>query len=549
MRNLASKKLQVLCLVLLLAVIPLTLYGITRVKVSRTNTNILSLLSQNQNDSILQVNPSPIKTVFVIVMENHNWDTIRQASSASYINQSIIPNASYANQYYSPGVHPSEANYLWMEAGTNFGVKSDNPPSDNHQSSTNHLTTLLNNNGISWKSYQEGIDGTSCPLKDTGFYAPKHNPMVYFDDITNSNDSASLMCILHIRPFEEFSSDLAKNTIGQYNFITPNLCNDMHGAQGCSDDLIATGNNWLSHVVPQITSSKAYKDGGALFITWDEGEDDTSKNVTSDGPIGMIVMSPFAKGGGYANAIHYTHSSLLKTLEEIFNVTPLLGDAANPSTYDLSDLFIDVSTTSTPQKIAIASKKTMMPTRMISRTPIKKETATPTYLPTKVPLSPSASVILPNTPSWASYESASLIADSGFSFSYPKNWHVSYQTDATSSGVLHTYDFLFSLVTKNRREEHMLMQQYTPEVTMADFLKAHYPEYANDLVYQEYGTIGNETLYEVSLPQTHPLSSTFGTHGIILGKHYAYDIGFTDVTSKDTIDAIGNAIWPSFHFE
>jgi len=51
----------------------------------------------------------------------------------------------------------------------------------------------------------------------------------------------------------------------------------------------------------------------------------------------MIVLSNNAKGGGYSNTIQYTHSSTLRTLEEIFGLTPLLGDAANAS--DLSDLF------------------------------------------------------------------------------------------------------------------------------------------------------------------------------------------------------------------
>ena len=51
----------------------------------------------------------------------------------------------------------------------------------------------------------------------------------------------------------------------------------------------------------------------------------------------MIVLSPYARGHGYANTIHYTHSSMLRTLEEIFGVSPYLGDAQNAT--DLSDLF------------------------------------------------------------------------------------------------------------------------------------------------------------------------------------------------------------------
>jgi hypothetical protein len=51
----------------------------------------------------------------------------------------------------------------------------------------------------------------------------------------------------------------------------------------------------------------------------------------------MIVLSPLARGGGYFNNIRYTHSSTLRALQEVFGVTPLLGDAANAA--DLSDLF------------------------------------------------------------------------------------------------------------------------------------------------------------------------------------------------------------------
>ncbi len=50
------------------------------------------------------------------------------------------------------------------------------------------------------------------------------------------------------------------------------------------------------------------------------------------------MLLPKAKGGGYANTIAYTHSSTLRTLPEIFGVTPMLGSAA--SVTDLRDLFV-----------------------------------------------------------------------------------------------------------------------------------------------------------------------------------------------------------------
>lgn len=275
-----------------------------------------------------------LSTVFVIVLENTNWSEIKGNDEAPYLNNVLLPIAAHAEEYYNPpGVHPSEPNYLWLEAGTDFGVTNDANPDANHQSTAMHLVTLLDQMGISWKSYQEGISGTDCPLTADGLYAPKHNPMVYFDDVTDTNNPDSPYCIAHIRPLSELTTDLQNNTVAQYNFIVPNLCNDMHGNIRCLlSNRIENGDDWLATNVPNILNSSAYANGGVLFITWDEGE------WGSDGPIGLLVLSPKAKGDGYANTIHYTHSSLLRTIQEIFGVTPLLGDAAQAT--DLSDLFV-----------------------------------------------------------------------------------------------------------------------------------------------------------------------------------------------------------------
>src|SRR6266478_1222936 len=96
-----------------------------------------------------------VKTVFIILMENHNWSQIKGSASAPYINNTLLPMASHAEQYFNPpGIHPSLPNYLWLEAGTNFGITNDNDPSLNHQSSTRHLVNVLEAAGLSWRAYQ-----------------------------------------------------------------------------------------------------------------------------------------------------------------------------------------------------------------------------------------------------------------------------------------------------------------------------------------------------------------------------------------------------------
>ena len=274
----------------------------------------------------------PIQTVFIILMENHDWSSFKGSADAPYINGVLLPMASYCAQYYTPpGNHPSEPNYLWLEAGTNFGILNDSDPSINHQKTTRHLVTQLQNAGISWKTYQEDISGTYVPLTATNAYAPKHNPFVDFDDVTGTNNPNWAYGIAHIRRYNELAADLAGNTVARYNFITPNLCDDGHDSCAPLNNPVRQADNWLAAQVPYILNSVAYQNGGALFITWDEG------SSGHDGPLGMIVLSPLARGDGYFNNIHYTHSSTLRTFQEIFGVTPLLGDAVNAT--DLSDLF------------------------------------------------------------------------------------------------------------------------------------------------------------------------------------------------------------------
>ena len=272
----------------------------------------------------------PIQTVFVIVMENKSWAEIKGSTNAPYLNGTLLPMASYCEQYYSPpGLRPSEPNYLWLEAGTNFGIFDNNDPALNHQNTTNHLVAQLRAAGISWKTYQEDVSGDYVPLTSTNLYTPRHNPFVYFDDVTGTNDATNAFAIAHIRPYTELAADLTNNAVARYNFLKPNLCNDGHDSCPPLLNPILQCDTWLANEVPKIIASPAYTNNGALFITWDESFD--------DGPIGMIVLSPLARGGGYFNNIHYTHSSTLRTLQEIFGVTPLLGDAVNAT--DFCDLF------------------------------------------------------------------------------------------------------------------------------------------------------------------------------------------------------------------
>ena len=156
---------------------------------------------------------------------------------------------------------------------------------------------------------------------------------MFFTDVTDNNNVSSPYCIAHVRPYSELQTDLAMNRTAQYNFLTPNLCDDGHDCGFTDVDF------WLSQNLPMIMQSAAYKANGIIFITWDEGSNN------SDGPIGFIAISQVAKKG-YNNSVAYTHSSLLRTLQDIFKVYPYLNDAANA--VSVQDL-LTVNLTATPQ--------------------------------------------------------------------------------------------------------------------------------------------------------------------------------------------------------
>jgi phosphatidylinositol-3-phosphatase len=327
-------------------------------------------------------------------------NSLVNGTAFALVNGSVVrisDQVSYATAYHNvlatpsgnnPHIHPSEPSYLWAEAGTNFGVLNDNDPYSSsgptNQNTSAHLSTLLSKSGKTWKSYQEDIDLassngqlTNTPLPEdqwtvpltssSGFfgsglnafngsnqynYAAKHNPMVFFTDTNGGNDSTPANPLSQqYAPLQQFFTDLENNTVADYNWITPNQYNDMHttlaaGYKGLTGDpaKILQGDDFLRQVIPTIMASDAYKNHGAIIIWFDESESD---GVTGDNPddfnhtIGEIVISSRARknvnGIPYASPLNYTHSSDLRTMQEIFHVGPLVGDAVNA--IDLSDLF------------------------------------------------------------------------------------------------------------------------------------------------------------------------------------------------------------------
>lgn len=265
-------------------------------------------------------------TVFTIVIENKSRHMLLDASNAPFL-ANFAANNAVSNGYVDTGVHPSEPNYIWMVSGQNFGILDNDAPVAHHIATTSHLVDQLEKVGKTWKSYQESM-GTPCKVVSSGTYAVKHNPFVFFDDLVSWNGTTptpSQRCIDNVVDYSEFDADLASGNVADYVFITPNMISDMH------DGTVKQGDNWLANEVPKILASDAYKNGGVLIITADEGE-----GQGDDPP--FILASPLGKKGMISD-VSYDTSSYLKTVQAIMGVEalPCGGDnvAAIPTMGDL----------------------------------------------------------------------------------------------------------------------------------------------------------------------------------------------------------------------
>jgi phosphatidylinositol-3-phosphatase len=261
--------------------------------------------------------------VFVIVMENHEYSSVIGNPAAPYTN-GLVASYGLATNYYAAS-HPSLPNYLALTAGSTFGIASDCTTC--FVNATN-IADQVEASGRSWKAYMEDMPVACYQGASSGNYAMKHDPFMYYNDIRNN----PARCAAHVVPFTQFWVDMNSGRVPDFAWITPNMCNDTH------DCPVSTGDAWLRSVVPTITGSAAFRNGGALFITWDEGS--TSAGCCSDswgGHVATLVIAPNAIGG-FRSAVAENHYSLLRTIEDGFHLGHL-GAASWASNVPMREYF------------------------------------------------------------------------------------------------------------------------------------------------------------------------------------------------------------------
>jgi phosphatidylinositol-3-phosphatase len=234
--------------------------------------------------------------------------------------------------------------------------------------------------------HTNSAEAPSAAVPQGDAYATRHNPFVYFHSIIDSPTCNQRVVNLDRLPADLTRAAATPNLV----FITPNLCSDGHdgGGTGAPQTLCANGNPggltsadaFLRTWVPRILASPAYQKDGLLIITFDEsnytqsvhtgGAGQTIVDITfagetcchqQPGPnlsgvrpatttvlntpqlvenlvirgfggdrIGALLLSPFIVPGSSSDT-PYNHYSLLRSLEDIFQVGHLGYAADDPS--------------------------------------------------------------------------------------------------------------------------------------------------------------------------------------------------------------------------
>lgn len=291
----------------------------------RSNRARLNLFLAGLLTVLLGAYPAPtaaagynIQHVFLIVMENRGYSSVWNTASTPYTT-SLTKRYARAVNFHAL-THPSLPNYLMMYAGSNYGITRDCSPSSTCHIRATHLGDLLSARKISWMGYMESMPAP-CTLKDSGGYAVRHDPFVYFDNMRLNLKR----CRARVVPLPALNTALASaGSTPRFAMIIPNVCSDTHD---CS---IATGDKWLKAHVPPILNSPACTVQRCLVIlTWDEDNGREKNHI-------LTVFAGSAAKPGAVSSLSYNHYSLLRTIEAIFGLPAMTKhDAAARAMNDM----------------------------------------------------------------------------------------------------------------------------------------------------------------------------------------------------------------------
>ena len=242
----------------------------------------------------------PSGKILIVVLENSDYSyALKQSGLASLAEQGAV-----LTQFHAEA-HPSQPNYIALISGDLHGVRSDAAV----DLPDRHVGDLLEAKGRSWKEYLEDYPGKCFRGWRAGNYVRKHNPFASFSNVTNSPVRCDRMVSA-----EQLRQDIRNGALPDLALYIPNLKNDGH------DTNVAFASQWLSQKFLPLLGDPLPKDL-LLVVTFDESAS------AKDNRILTVLFGAGVRPGALSGA-HYDHYSLLRTIEDRFNLGTLgLKDA------------------------------------------------------------------------------------------------------------------------------------------------------------------------------------------------------------------------------
>jgi hypothetical protein len=261
--------------------------------------------------------------VVVIVMENKEEVDVLGRPDAPFLTGLAHRYASVPRSY---GIrHPSLPNYIALTSGSTHGITDDCEDCNVH---AKNLVDQLESRHVGWKAYMQGMPRRcfTAPSGPAGAYRRKHNPFVYYDDVRRNPERCR-----KIVPMSQLATDLKRDRLPTFAWITPDMCNDTH------DCGVRTGDRFLSLVVPGLL--RALGPRGFLVVTYDEGRTAAGccGGEATGGKIATVIAGPRVRRG-FRHAGAVDHYGTLATVERALGL-PLLGAAKNPRSGRFTDVF------------------------------------------------------------------------------------------------------------------------------------------------------------------------------------------------------------------
>ncbi len=242
--------------------------------------------------------------LYMVYMENKGYTNIVGSPNAPFLN-SLINAYGFANNFFAL-THGSLPNYYPMIGGDNFGITYNCDKVCIDVPKANTLVGQIEQAGLTWKSYAQGLTPGADPTVSSGDYAFDETGFPAYSFIGNNPAYAKQ----HIVPLEQMAIDLqSAATAPNYVWFAADEDNNGEGPVSGLSGIIKFAlnqldpqhqynvkalDNYLAQTVPTIMNSNAWKSNepSAIVVTFDEDNNNLSLGFGNEGNHIVTVVIP-----------------------------------------------------------------------------------------------------------------------------------------------------------------------------------------------------------------------------------------------------------------